>query len=124
MNKHEHDSIRIRSVRLQLYGHAYKDHKQQESQFTIFKNNVAYIEKFNSNNKAYKLCFNKIANQTNEELKATRNRLRVPSTRTTAQATPFRHEDVTKIPSSLNWRKKGAVTPVTSQGQSGKPVIN
>ncbi|KAI7733965.1 hypothetical protein M8C21_031971 [Ambrosia artemisiifolia] len=98
------------------YGRVYKDDKEQEARFMVFKNNVAYIEEFNSKNLAYKLSVNKFADQTNEEFKTTRNRLKFPPTQT-AQTTPFRHEDVTEVPSSMDWRKKGAVTPVKDQGQ-------
>ncbi|XP_076933297.1 senescence-specific cysteine protease SAG39-like [Bidens hawaiensis] len=102
------------------YGRVYKDPNEQEARFKIFKNNVAYIEEFNSQNQAYKLSVNKFADQTNEEFKAARNRLKVSSTRILAvQIASFRHEDVSDAPSSLDWRTKGAVTPVKDQGPCG-----
>lgn len=106
------------------YGRVYRDQKEQEMRFMIFKNNVAYIEEFNSKNQAYKLGVNKFADQTDEEFKATHNRLKLPSTRTSAQTTPFRHEDVTDIPPSMDWRTKGAVTPVKDQGPCGKQIVH
>ncbi|XP_076898437.1 senescence-specific cysteine protease SAG39-like [Bidens hawaiensis] len=102
------------------YGRVYKDYMEREARFKIFNNNVAYIEAVNNaGNRAYKLSVNEFADQTNQEFKATRNGFKLPSTRTLGQTTPFRYENVTAVPSSIDWRKKGAVTPVKDQGQCG-----
>ncbi|MFS7920492.1 putative fruit bromelain [Helianthus anomalus] len=106
------------------YGRAYKDDLEKETRFKIFKNNVAYIEAFNNaGNRAYKLSVNEFADQTNEEFKATRNGFKFPSTPRSGQTTPFRYENVTVVPSSIDWRKKGAVTPIKDQGQCGRHIM-
>nr|XP_043629331.1 senescence-specific cysteine protease SAG39-like [Erigeron canadensis] len=102
------------------YGRVYRDELEKEMRFKIFKENVAYVEAFNNaGNTAYKLSVNEFADQTNEEFKATRNGFKLPSTVRLGQTTPFRYEDVTAVPSSMDWRKKGAVTPIKNQGQCG-----
>ncbi|KAM7500712.1 hypothetical protein LguiA_025126 [Lonicera macranthoides] len=102
------------------YGRVYKDNAEKERRFNIFKNNVEFIESFNSAGKhPYKLGINEFADQTNEEFKTSRNGLKIPSSPKSAQTTPFRYENVTAVPSSMDWRKKGAVTPIKNQGQCG-----
>nr|GEV72593.1 senescence-specific cysteine protease SAG39-like [Tanacetum cinerariifolium] len=102
------------------YGRVYRDNEEKEVRFRIFKDNLAYIEAFNNaGNQAYKLSINEFADQTNEEFKATRNGFKLPSALRSTPTTPFRYADVTAVPSSMDWRKKGAVTPIKDQGQCG-----
>ncbi|OVA15432.1 Peptidase C1A [Macleaya cordata] len=99
------------------YGKVYKDLAEKESRFKIFKTNVEFIESFNNvGNKPYKLSINEFADQTNEEFRASRNGYKM-SSRSSSQSTSFKYENVTAVPSSMDWRKKGAVTPVKNQGQ-------
>ncbi|GJR08093.1 senescence-specific cysteine protease SAG39-like protein, partial [Tanacetum coccineum] len=99
------------------YGRAYRDSKELVMRFKIFKENVAYIEDFNSEHLAYKLSINKFADQKKEEFIATHTGFRVPWKLRLAQNMKFRYDSVTGIPSSMDWRQKGAVTPVKAQGQ-------
>nr|GEV19110.1 senescence-specific cysteine protease SAG39-like [Tanacetum cinerariifolium] len=101
------------------YGRAYRDNKERVMWFKIFKDNVAYIEDFNSQHSAYKLSINKFADQTKDEFIATHTGFKVHSTLRLAQNMNFRYDSVTGIPSSMDWRQKGAVTPVKAQGQCG-----
>ncbi|XP_021801883.1 senescence-specific cysteine protease SAG39-like [Prunus avium] len=99
------------------YGREYDDVNEKQKRFEIFKKNVAYIESSNSDaNKSYKLSVNQFADQTNEEVKASRNGFkgREYSTKTT-----FKYENITVVPSTMDWRSKGAVTPMKDQGQCG-----
>lgn len=100
------------------YGRVYRDANEKEKGYSIFKENVARIQAFNSEpGKSYKLGVNQFADLKNEEFKATRNRFK--GHMCSAQAGPFRYENVSAVPTSIDWRKKGAVTPIKDQGQCG-----
>ncbi|KAI3725475.1 hypothetical protein L1987_65263 [Smallanthus sonchifolius] len=99
------------------YGRKYKDVDEKERRSKIFQENVRYIESFNSAmNKGYKLAVNEFADLTNEEFITARNRFKAHECSPSSTST-FRYENVTAVPSSMDWRKKGAVTPIKDQGQ-------
>ncbi|KAJ7948455.1 Cysteine protease [Quillaja saponaria] len=100
------------------HGRVYKDANEKEMRYKIFKQNVAYIESSNNAaNKPYKLGINPFADLTNEEFIAKRNRFKGHMCSTSI--TSFKYENVTAVPSTVDWRKKGAVTPIKDQGQCG-----
>ncbi|XP_031396104.1 ervatamin-B-like [Punica granatum] len=104
------------------HGRAYTDADERDRRFEIFRQNVEYIEAFNnanSSDKEYDLAVNQFADLTNEEFKALRNSLRMKyyMSNQTVGKRSFRYENVTKIPASVDWRKKGAVTSVKDQGE-------
>ncbi|KAI6673070.1 hypothetical protein NL676_000976 [Syzygium grande] len=103
------------------YGRVYKNIEERQSRFEIFKSNVQWIESFNrASGKPYKLGVNQFADLTNEEFKA-RNRFK--SRMCSTEAASFKYENVTTVPSSMDWRKKGAVTPVKNQGQCAVAAV-
>lgn len=74
--------------------------------------------------KPYKLKLNKFADMTNHEFRSTYAGSKVNHHRM-FRGTPrgngtFMYEKVNKVPSSVDWRKKGAVTDVKDQGRCGK----
>lgn len=106
------------------YGRVYQDDAEKKMRFNVFKDNVEFIESFNTaENQPYKVAINKFADQTNEEFKAARNGYKFSSNKRSARTPPFRYENVTAVPPSMDWRKKGAVTPVKDQGQCGTLIM-
>lgn len=102
------------------HGRVYKDASEKEMRFNIFKGNFEYIHTFNSvGGRLYKLSLNKFADQTNAEFKSSRNGYKKSSHTKSGTSTSFKYENVTAVPTSMDWRKKGAVTPVKDQGQCG-----
>ncbi|XVE86299.1 hypothetical protein DITRI_Ditri18aG0024400 [Diplodiscus trichospermus] len=98
------------------YGRVYQDNNEREKHFNILKQTVAIIESFNAANaKPYKLGVNQFANLTNEEFTASRNGFKGHTC--SNLATTFKYENATALPSTVDWRKKGAVTPIKDQGQ-------
>ncbi|KAE8678420.1 Vignain [Hibiscus syriacus] len=96
----------------------YSDNNERQKRFNIFKQNVELIDSFNNaNNKPYKLAVNQFADLTNEEFTASRNGFK--GHMCSNKATTFKYENVTALPSSVDWRNKGAVTPIKDQGQCG-----
>lgn len=103
------------------YGRSYNDNAEKERRFLIFKDNVEFIVSFNNaGNRPYKLSINEYADQTNEEFQASGNGYRRSSSPPRSVQPSFRYENVNAIPSTIDWRKKGAVTPVKDQSQCGK----
>ncbi|EEF37250.1 cysteine protease, putative [Ricinus communis] len=101
------------------HGKVYKDDKEKLRRFQIFKSNVVFIESFNTaGNKSYMLGINKFADLTNEEFRAFWNGYKRPLG-ASRKITPFKYENVTALPSSIDWRSKGAVTPIKDQGVCG-----
>ncbi|XP_073128773.1 senescence-specific cysteine protease SAG39-like [Henckelia pumila] len=104
---------------MKQHGRVYNDEVEKAKRFKIFKHNVHFIESFNLNEtKSYKLAVNEFADLSNEEFRASRGGYRRSSPHKTF-STNFRHENVTAIPASLDWRKKRAVTAVKNQFTCG-----
>ncbi|KAK7342422.1 hypothetical protein VNO80_25373 [Phaseolus coccineus] len=103
------------------YGKVYKDASEREKRFQIFKNNVQFIESFNAaGDKPFNLSINKFADLHNEEFKAlmTTGQRKERSVWKETE-TSFRYDSVTKIPATVDWRKRGAVTSIKDQGTCG-----
>eukprot|EP01018_Ginkgo_biloba_P006563 Gb_12857 [translate_table: standard] len=103
------------------HGRVYNGLEEKQQRLRIFKDNLIYIDQHNQKNESYKLGLNKFADLSNEEFKqkylgAKRNverRLsRTPSPR-------YQYKVGEDLPESVDWRTKGAVTPVKDQGSCG-----
>ncbi|KAK4421176.1 Senescence-specific cysteine protease SAG39 [Sesamum alatum] len=93
------------------FGRVYKDDSEKSKRFRIFKENVEYIESFNeAGARPYTLAINKFADLTNEEFQASRNGYKMGSYLESSKVSSFRYANVSAVPGSMDWRKKGAVT--------------
>ncbi|XP_042503116.1 vignain-like [Macadamia integrifolia] len=100
-----------------------RDLSEKLKRFNVFKENVNFIHEFNKKDHPYKLKLNKFGDLTNQEFRSTyagskvkhHSMLRGPSRATGG----FIYENFEKTPPSIDWRTKGAVTPVKNQGQCG-----
>lgn len=104
------------------YGITYTNSSEMEKRLRIFKENLDYIEKFNSaGNKSYTLGLNPYSDLTTEEFKASYTGLKVPSHvySSKIRSNPVLFNTTNNIPLRMDWRVKGAVTDVKKQGQCG-----
>ncbi|KAM7251280.1 hypothetical protein ACFE04_023163 [Oxalis oulophora] len=102
---------------LSTYGRVYEDPIEKDERFNIFKENLERIESHNSDpSKKYKLSVNEFADLANEEFKAMRNGYN-KMIKSSRFRNGFKYENVSAVPSTMDWRKKGAVTPIKDQGQ-------
>ncbi|OAY73606.1 Senescence-specific cysteine protease SAG39 [Ananas comosus] len=102
------------------YGRAYKDAAEKRQRFEIFKSNFELIQTFNAETHKFKLGLNQFADLTNDEFKAMYHGFKRKSGAAMSTTKRFKYENVTAVqPVSMDWRTKGAVTPVKDQGQCG-----
>ncbi|XP_076944069.1 senescence-specific cysteine protease SAG39-like [Bidens hawaiensis] len=101
------------------FGRVYETYAEHEMRFNIFKKNVEFVESFNSfGDRSYKLAINQFADRTTNEFKTYFMGHKKPYN-LKSQLTSFKYESVSEVQSSLDWREKGAVTEVKSQGACG-----
>ncbi|XP_074270341.1 actinidain-like [Silene latifolia] len=110
------------------YGRTYKHVQEKEKRFKIFKENVKRINKFNNGatKKSYTLRINQFTDLTSEEVRSTRkgsmsqlNPLDASMIKElNASAFSF-YGDQSNIASFVDWRMRGAITPIKNQGQCG-----
>jgi KDEL-tailed cysteine endopeptidase len=105
------------------YGRVYKDAAEKAYRFEVFNDNARFIESFNTENHKFRLGINQFADLTNEEFKAIKtNKGFIPNK--VKASTGFRYENINldALPVTMDWRTKGAVTPIKNQGQCGKYI--
>lgn len=95
----------------------------KHKRFNVFKANVEHVHNTNKIDKPYKLKLNKFADMTNYEFRSLYAGSKVNHHRRFRGErlgnSTFMYENVNSVPLSVDWRKKGAVTPVKDQGQCG-----
>ncbi|XP_008225219.1 PREDICTED: ervatamin-C-like [Prunus mume] len=104
------------------YGRVYADNAEKERRLSIFKKNVQFVEKFNTEgNKTYMLGLNEHSDLSDEEFLRQRTGYKRATELTSSANISFRYEDLspTDVPPSIDWREKGAVAPIKDQGSCG-----
>lgn len=100
---------------------------EKNNRFNVFKANVMHVHNTNKLDKPYKLKLNKFADMTNYEFRSIYADSKVNHHRMFRGMShdngPFMYENVEGVPSSIDWRKIGAVTGVKDQGQCGKCLL-
>lgn len=109
------------------YDRVYSDAAEKARRFEVFKANMALIESVNAGNHKFWLEANRFADLTDDEFRATWTGYR-PKTaaasskgRSRTATTGFKYANVSldDVPASVDWRSKGAVTPIKNQGECG-----
>lgn len=106
---------------LNRYGRKNRTEAERRYRFGVYSKNVQLIDYVNSLNLPFKLKDNKFAEMTNREFRETHLGLRYRPKR---HQYPKNGENETfegyaQLPPSVDWRRRGAVTPVKDQGNCG-----
>ncbi|XP_011040826.1 PREDICTED: xylem cysteine proteinase 1 [Populus euphratica] len=100
------------------HGKAYNSLEEKLHRFGVFKENLKHIDQRNKEVTSYWLGLNEFADLSHEEFKSKFLGLH-PEFPRKKSSEDFSYRDVVDLPKSIDWRKKGAVTPVKNQGSCG-----
>ena len=106
------------------HGKFYESIEEKLLRFEVFKDNLKHIDKRNKEISSYWLGLNEFADLSHEEFKNKYLGLKSEVHRRNQSPGDFTYRDVTDLPKSVDWRKKGAVTPVKNQGSCGKHILS
>ncbi|KAJ3699301.1 hypothetical protein LUZ61_003006 [Rhynchospora tenuis] len=100
------------------YGQVYASLTEKLHRFQVFKDNFQSIESMkNQPGLTYTVGLNKFADLTNQEFLQRYANYKTGSV--SKVSTPFMYANLTSIPTSIDWRTLGAVTPIKDQGNCG-----
>jgi len=103
-----------------LHQKTYATQEEEANRFVVFVDNYHRVIKFNSENETPKLALNKFADLTKQEFKAQMTgKAFVETNQDLVRERTTEPEAVGALPVAIDWRVKGAVTPVKDQGQCG-----
>ena len=103
-----------------LHQKTYASQEEDIERFVVFVENYHRVIKFNSENDSTRLALNKFADLTKQEFKAQMTGgAFVETNQDFVRERTAETESVGVLPVSVDWRAKGAVTPVKDQGQCG-----
>jgi cathepsin L len=96
------------------YGKVYKSFAESKHRFSVFRYNYDFVNTWDPEARGFTVAINEFADQTNEEFSKWACGLNISKT-----YEPLVGEEQVDVPSSWDWRTKGAVTHVKNQGQCG-----
>ncbi|KAG0478027.1 hypothetical protein HPP92_012746 [Vanilla planifolia] len=103
------------------------DLDEKQKRFKVFKDNTRAIHEFNKHKDVpYNLGLNKFAVMTNQEFHAAYTGFDIRRHRSLRDArlggvfSRYQSVNLSILPSSVDWRQKGAITVVKNQGKCGK----
>jgi len=94
---------------------SYASEEEYRLRFNIFRDNSAYIRVFNSLGNTWTLGVNEFTDMTNAEFRSIYTPIKLPA----RDQSNVEILSEYGVPSTVDWRTKGAVTPVKNQGQCG-----
>jgi len=103
------------------HGKIYESIEEKLLRFEIFKDNLKHIDERNKEISNYWLGLTEFSDLSHQEFKNKYLGLKVDYSRRRESPEEFTYKDV-ELPKSVDWRKKGAVTPVKNQGSCGKYI--
>jgi len=106
------------------FGRQYESEATEQIRLQVFTSNLRYIDSFNQNEAAqrgYRLGVNQFADMTNQEFRSQMLGLKMDPRASVNTMMPEGgvRAGVRDLPTSVDWRTKGYVTPVKDQGQCG-----
>ena len=106
---------------IQKYNKTYHLDRDLQSRYLIFKQNIEKINSHNSKQLGWEMGVNEWSDLTWDEFVTQKLMTRVPypNDKNLGGKTPTTPEPIIKLPTSLDWRTTGMVSPVKNQGQCG-----
>ncbi|ERM97591.1 hypothetical protein AMTR_s00374p00012080 [Amborella trichopoda] len=103
-----------------INGVEYESIEEKEKRFNVFKENLRLIESVHADKRSYKLSLNKFADLSLDEFREQYMGLRADAAvGKKAPVGPFMHANLSAPPDTIDWREKGAVTPIKNQEACG-----